>query len=280
MWHAFLFVQAKVDAVTAAAESARTHGKALEAASIGELDASRAQLLWRYTQGATALAALHGHYVDNRLALSPANLQQFLKFQTEADAFLEWYKAQNSFEAMADGWTFDPHVCKVACRVLQNSSTKVLKDWNSTLMDCEKELKSLIPAKSLLENPLLVADTDKRKALANMASKLSKHPCLKQAAEYQNVLKTTIQAMSSSQRSLLPAYGTLCEQRQLAKLTIGVNWAVDQVVSVKPGTMVDIVKHANHIRSSLKAKGLAASAGCAPLPSFLDKILEKMSKAA
>ena len=204
-------------------------------------------------------------------------MQQFLKFQTEADAFLEWHKAQKSIEAMADGWTFDPQVCKVACRVLQNSPARILKGWNSTLMDCEKELKPLIPAKSLLENPLLVADTDKRKALANMSSKLSKHPCLKQAAEYQNVLKT---AMSSPQRSLVPAYRSLCEQRQLAKLTIGVNWAVDQVVSVKPEAMADIVKHAIHIRSSLKAKGLGAGTGCTPLPPLLDTILENMSKAA
>ena len=207
-------------------------------------------------------------------------MQQFLKFQTEADAFLEWHKAQKSIEAMADGWTFDPQVCKVACRVLQNSPARILKDWNSKLMDCEKELKSLIPAKSLVESPLLVTDSDKRQALANMSSKLYKHPCLKQAAEYQNVLKTTIQSMSSPQRSLVPAYGSLCEQRQRAKLTIGVNWAVNQVVSVKPEAMADIVKHAIHIRSSLKAKGLSAGTGCTALPPFLEKILEKMSKAA
>ena len=44
------------------------------------------------------------------------------------------------------------------------------------LMECEKELKSLIPAASLVENTLLVTDADKRKALVNMSSKLSKHP--------------------------------------------------------------------------------------------------------
>ena len=93
------------------------------------------------------------------------------------------------------------------------------------------------------------------------------------------MLKTAIQAMSSPQRSLVPAHGSLCEQHQLAKFATGITWAVDQVVSVKPAAMTDIEKHAKHIRSALKAKGLGAGTGCVPLPTFLDKVLEKMSKA-
>ena len=244
---------------------------------MGELDLSRAQMLLRYTGGANTLAALHRHYEDKKWALTPACVDEFSKFQRVADSFVAWYNGTvNNFEAMGHGWTFDPAVCKIAFRCMRNIPGRVLTSRNSTLADCDKQLQSLIPAKSLLENPRLMTDADRRKALSSMTSKLSKHPCMKQAGEYKAMLRTTLSATNSPLRAQVSSYGSLCDSRQLAKLTSGINWAVDQVVTIKPERPEDIEKHARSIQSSLKSKGLGASKGRIPLPAFFDKVLLKM----
>ena len=58
------------------------------------------------------------------------------------------------------------------------------------------------------------------------------------------------------------------------------NWAANEVIAIKPDAPEDIEKHARHISTSLKAKGLGAGKGCIPLPAFLEKVLERMKRAA
>ena len=73
----------------------------------------------------------------------------------------------------------------------------------------------------------------------------------------------------------LPPFLMLSKLRRFTRLTITVDWAVNQIVSCQPEKLEDIPEHAKMIESKLIAKGVGTQTGV-PCPKFLQDVLEAM----
>ena len=200
-----------------------------------------------------------------------------------SDGFKSWAEAAApEFKVLGEGWDISTDI-SIDVESMQAFAAKVIgemmRSWTTQLQNSAAKIEDSCLPHALLHSSRMMTDKASQKSLATSAKKLHDSRLFQIAGEQLAVLKhaeSEVEALSQ-----LPGKSSLVHWCRLGRVTLAINWAIEQVTSFEPRKPGDLVSQADKVEGKLKQKGFKPSVGPhSEIPSYLWKCLAQMRAAA
>ena len=182
-----------------------------------------------------------------------AAIEGFSELKVQRDGFVAWVEAaSDQFQSMQEGWLYSGLAEK--CAELKNMANAIVKrqpdSWNSDIRVLAESLGKLVPPKQLSNNARILTDNSLRNSFGLTVTKLFKSPEYARASDFAKLV-----ARAAEMNIQLSAVKSLNNARRSARLSICLNWVLDEILNFQPSCPMDFLKHTAAVRDKLKQKG-------------------------
>lgn len=211
--------------------------------------------------------------------VSRDTVAKFAALQKNITALEAWVRAHaQDGEARAKidaGWFGESAIADAALSMAQNVTATFSGVWSGLVAEIVAELQEVCPPMSLVNNPKVLVTENLQQTLRGMVAKLATSSAYSGASSQLDLMKLyEVDAGGSvpfrRERSLL------VQGRKDAKVSIGLDYALDMVLHQVPADASDTPEFARRITSTLAKKGFGAKGLC--LPGYMDRVLSRMAE--
>jgi hypothetical protein len=220
----------------------------------------------RFGRSIHALALVHAQATEasvlSQIPLTVQAMETVVDLQREREAFRLWVgQTKADFVAVSARAAGEVDLDILSTRVLQvlaKADTDIQRGWNEQAKELARKAKAAEPSLQQLESPKLLCDPTMQQSLAAVAKQLHGSGILTEVADTLGVMKHFEERIPDVKKML--GRQALQQQKKLCKLTIGMNFAVEQLANFKPESPMDMKSRAIEVKSKLISKGLGGKA--------------------
>ena len=236
------------------------------------------------------MAAEHGAHQNKPLRLEAKGEQKKFPITEDmgsalaalvkaSDGFKSWAAAAApEFKVLGEGWDICADV-STDVESMQAFAGRIIdamtRSWTTQMQKTVGGIEDLCLPHALLHSSRMMLDKASQQLLADASKKLHESGLLHTASEQLAVLKHA--ETEAEVLSKLAGKSQLMRFRRQGRVTLAVNWAIEQVTGFAPQKPADLEAQAEKVESKLRQKGFKPSTGPqSEIPSYLWSCLAQM----